>query len=72
IPEGEKKNDLICKIEKRNRIITIFVNNKFVYETEIRNTGDTGLAFFVALNSTKKGELLLKSIRVDQGPETQD
>lgn len=136
IPEGEEKNDLIIKFEKRNRILTIYINNKFVYETEIQhsanhnsafyealnyaknlnstktqkqnltdpslamfgalsvskklfkkkqkqepqeqviqeleNVTEQGLVYSVAITNAKKGELLLKSIRVDQGAETDD
>lgn len=68
MPVGVEKNQYVCKIIKRKKIITIFINNKFLTEFNIKPTSST-LEFDICFFLTE-GEL--QSIRLDQGPENDD
>lgn len=66
-PKSEVKDELVCKIERHKKNYTFFVNNTYVCETTINQYGSS-FPFIITLSGSKS-EILLKSIRVDQGAE---
>ena len=71
MPKLDNKDEVICKIVRRKKILTFYVNNKYVCETTI-NPISSSFPFGIQFINVKSGEMLLKSIRLDQGPETDE
>ena len=71
MPKLDNKDEVICKIVRRKKILTFYVNNKYVCETTT-NQISSSFPFGIQFINVKSGEMLLKSIRLDQGPETDE
>lgn len=72
LPEGPDKDKIIIKIERRNKILTFFANGAYLGEfkdvkTDIKETG-----LIIGLTGGKGDTLILNSIKVDQGPVSDD
>ena len=66
IPAGKEKNQFVCKIVKRKKIVTVFLNDQYVSEFNVKPMSpklELVMGFFVGT----EGEL--QSIRLDQGTE---
>lgn len=70
IPESSNKNECVVKFEKRKKIITLFINGKYVFEV---TTKDIQPRYIVTMAlMSLKGTMTLQSIKIDQGPEVED
>lgn len=72
MPEGKIKNELVCKIVRSKRNMTFFINDQYLCETQVKNIIDPNALGFVIAFSSSKSEMQLKSIRIDQGPDSDD
>lgn len=70
-PEGEEKGVITCKIVKHRSIITFYLNDKYVSELNVKP--DMSLyRIGISCLALKSSEVELQSVRIDQGPETDD
>lgn len=67
IPAGKEKNQFVCKIVKRKKIVTIFVNDQFITEFTDKVPGSK-LEMDLTFAFGTEGRL--QSVRLDQGAET--
>ena len=72
LPEGADKDKVIVKIEKRNKILTFFANGAYLGEFKDAKNDHKETELVVGFVGGKGSKLLLNSIKVDQGPVTDD
>lgn len=66
MPAGKEKDQVICKIVKRKKIVTVFLNGQYVAEFNVKPMHPI---LKLNIDFTFKTEGVLQSIRLDQGPE---
>lgn len=72
LPVGSNKDKVNIKIEKRNKILTIFANSVFLGEFKDAKNLFKETELSIGLTGGKGSTLILNSIKVDQGPISDD